>query len=184
MSYDYQKAKDVIKEILGDNYASVSSNLDKVFEIAISQSTDLTNLKHDIVKKNASVAELKVQHKKELDSELEKYNDYDSLKSQLDEKDSKLTTFEDQLKGFHAQKKNDLIELAKNVDFKEEKFEKRKEMFSYISDIEKMDNDQVSSAHKQLVRDLDLIGVDGLHKKGMTNQQPTITKKRKSEKRI
>lgn len=66
MSYDYQKAKDVIKEILGDNYASVSSNLDKVFEIAISQSTDLTNLKHDIVKKNASVAELKVQHKKNL----------------------------------------------------------------------------------------------------------------------
>lgn len=52
-------------------------------------------------------------------------------------------------------------------------------MFSYISDIEKMDNDQVSSAHKQLVRDLDLIGVDGLHKKGMTNQQPTITKKKK-----
>ncbi len=86
-------------------------------------------------------------------------DDLEASTKEVEEYKTKLTEKDTLLTGFYDQKRSDLKDLAKTVDFENDTFKSRENMFSYITDIDKMDNDQIFTSFTQLQRDLNMIGV-------------------------
>ncbi len=117
--------------------------------------------------------ELNKSHKKSVDEltkvhseALSGFSDYDtnktemeSLSTKLTEQEKKLTEKDSQLEGFYSQVKTETKDLAGKIDFENEMFKSKKEMFSYAENIDEMDNDQVAKVFKQLKRDFQMLGV-------------------------
>lgn len=153
MSYDFAEAKEVIKATLGDNYALVSSKMDKVFDVATSQRNDLANVTNESMKRKGKIAELEINHKTELSDYQSKVSDYDELVKNAEALKTQLTEKETQLKGFYDGKRADLKEISKKYDFSDEKNSGLKSMFP---DIDKIDEFGISKI-EQYTRDFKLV---------------------------
>ena len=153
MSYDFEEAKEVIKATLGDNYALVSSKMDKVFDVATSQKNDLVNVTNESMKRKGKIAELEINHKKEISDYESKVSNYDELKQNAETLKTQLTEKDTQLTGFYDSKRADLKEISKKYDFSDEKNSRLKSIFP---DIDKIDEFDISKI-EQYTRDFKLV---------------------------
>lgn len=156
MSFNFKEAQDVIKETLGDNYASVQSKIDKIIEVATSQKTDLSNVTQESMKRKGKIAELNIEHEKTYSEMQEKISKFDTLETSLSELKSQLENSNNELKSVYDDKKSRLKELSTKIDFKDEKFKSISSRFKGLDNIDELSNQNVN----ELLGNFELLNVN------------------------
>ena len=174
MQYDFKEAQDVIKEMLGDNYEGVKSKLDKVFEVAQSQSKELKETIAESMKRKGTIAELRKESEARTAEYDEKLNAYEELSKKSQELQDQLEVSKGQLKGFHEQRKNVLKDYASKYDvLKDEKYAKVSSRFKGLEDIDKIEDNSIVERY---ISDFELLS---LNEKEPANRAPNPVKESK-----
>ena len=171
--YNFKEAIEVIETKLGEHSSLISGELKSLLSESNSVVRSLSDVNSESANRRVELKDIKVLHAKEIES----FGDHEALKTKLTEKESQITIFEGQLKGFYDSNKSKLKTISESINFEDEKYAPVKHRFSDLEKIEDLSNDRV----EQLIGDFELLGVSGLSKKSMTNQQPTNKKQEKQE---
>lgn len=171
--YDFKTAVETISTKLGENSTLVQEELTQIISESNTLTSRLKEVNSESANRRVELKTLKDEHAKQIDS----YSDYDSLKDQLGQLNTKLEDSQNELNEVYSEKRNKLKSLYSQFDFEDERLKPISARFKGAESIDDLSPKEV----KEEMLKFELLSVNKTEKSGAV---PNPSKKQENEKPV